>query len=167
MSFKKYRDVILGVVMLLFSGLYLYYAQQIVLRPQIDSQLCQRCYHAQTCWVFFWRYCLSFVSFRGSARSKRQTIKEKRSLTKAICCLRFLRVAVIIGYTTILKPLGFCLSTVIFLFLQMLVLAPPDKRRYLLFAIVSVVFTAIVFVAFRIGLQMLLPRGIIEILLGF
>ena len=41
------------------------------------------------------------------------------------------------------------------------------KRNYVLFAIVAVVFTAFVFVAFRVGLQQLLPRGIIESLIGF
>lgn len=78
-----------------------------------------------------------------------------------------LTVAVILLYILIMQPLGFCLSTVIYLFLQMVVLAPKDKRNYLLFAIVAVVFTALIFVAFRIGLQQLLPRGIIENLLGF
>lgn len=75
--------------------------------------------------------------------------------------------AVMIGYTLIMQPLGFILSTIIFLFLEMLVLSPADKRNYLLFAIVAVVFTAVIFVAFRVGLQQLLPRGIIESLLGF
>ena len=75
--------------------------------------------------------------------------------------------AVIIGYMVLLQPAGFILSTVIYLFAQMMVLAPADKRNPVLFIIVSVAFTAFVFVAFRIGLQQLLPRGIIESLLGF
>ena len=75
--------------------------------------------------------------------------------------------AVIIGYIIVMPTLGFILSTMIYLFLQMIILAPPEKRNYVLFAIVSVVFTAFVFVAFRIGLQQLLPRGFIESLLGF
>ena len=40
-------------------------------------------------------------------------------------------------------------------------------EHFIYFAIVAVVFTALVFVAFRVGLQQLLPRGIIENLLGF
>ena len=74
---------------------------------------------------------------------------------------------IIIAYVLIMPTLGFILSTMIYLFLQMIVLAPPEKRNYVLFAIVSVVFTAFVFVAFRVGLQQLLPRGIIKSLLGF
>ena len=75
--------------------------------------------------------------------------------------------AVIIGYIMVMPMLGFILSTAIYLFLQMLILAPPDKRNVPLFAIVAVGFTAFVFVAFRVGLQQLLPRGVIENLIGF
>ena len=75
--------------------------------------------------------------------------------------------AVIIGYILVMPTLGFILSTILYLFLQMLILAPAEKRNYVLFAIVAVVFTALVFVAFRVGLQQLLPRGLIEGLLGF
>ena len=35
MSFKKCKDLILGIVMLLFSGFYLIYAQQIKTRPKL------------------------------------------------------------------------------------------------------------------------------------
>ena len=35
MSFKKIRDLVLGIVMLLFSGFYLFFAQQIKTRPKL------------------------------------------------------------------------------------------------------------------------------------
>lgn len=35
MSFKKCKDLVLGIVMLLFSGFYLFYAQQIKTRPKL------------------------------------------------------------------------------------------------------------------------------------
>ena len=75
--------------------------------------------------------------------------------------------AVIIAYIMLMQPLGFCLSTVLYLFFQMLVLAPAEKRKPVLFACIAVGFTVFVFIAFRVGLQQLLPRGIIESLLGF
>ena len=75
--------------------------------------------------------------------------------------------ALMIVYALALPVAGFCLSTMVYLFLQISLLAPAKKRNLKLFAIVAVVFTMFVFVAFRIGLQMLLPRGVIEALLGF
>ena len=50
---------------------------------------------------------------------------------------------------------------------QMIILAPSDKRNIVLFAVVAVVFTLLVFFAFRLGLSQPLPRGPIESLLGF
>ncbi len=166
MSFKKYRDVILGVAMLLFSGFYLYYAQQIVLRPKLIPSYASAAIMPNLLGILLAGLSVICI-IQGIRKIKTADDQEKEKLNKGDVLSTVLTVAVIIGYTAILKPLGFCLSTVMFLFLQMLVLAPPDKRRYLLFAIVAVVFTAIVFVAFRVGLQMLLPRGIIESLLGF
>ena len=42
-----------------------------------------------------------------------------------------------------------------------------EKRNLPLFAVIAVGFTALVFVAFRVGLSQMLPRGSIESLLGF
>ena len=74
---------------------------------------------------------------------------------------------VMVLYLILLPFLGFILSTIIFLFAQFIVLAPKEKRNYLLFAVIAVVFTVITFVAFRIGLSQLLPRGPIEALIGY
>ena len=74
---------------------------------------------------------------------------------------------VMVLYLILLPYLGFILSTIIFLFAQFTVLAPKEKRNFLLFAVIAVVFTVIAFIAFRIGLSQLLPRGPIEALLGY
>jgi putative tricarboxylic transport membrane protein len=167
MSFKKHRDLILGVAMLLFSGFYLYYAQQIQTRPKLIPS-----YASARIMPTLLGILLAFLSviciIQGLRKLKTAADDAQKTKTsKGDLLTMVLTFAVIIGYTLIMPPLGFCLSTVIFLFLLMLILAPADKRNYLLFAIVALVFTALVFVAFRIGLQMLLPRGLIESLLGF
>jgi len=168
MSFKKCRDLILGVVMLLFSGFYLFYAQQIKTRPKLTPE-----YASARIMPTLLGVLLAILSviciFQGVKKMKaHDEAAEKASKTdKGDFIAVALTFAVIIGYTLILPELGFCLSTVIYLFLQMIVLAPKEKRNLKLFAIVSVVFTAFIFVAFRVGLQQLLPRGIIESLLGF
>ena len=167
MSFKKYRDLIFGVVMLLFSGFYLYYTQQIITRPKLIPSYASARVMPTLLGVLLAG--LSVILIIQAVRKLRtaggDTQKEKTDKGGLLAIV--LTFAVIIGYTLIMPPLGFCLSTIIYLFLQMLILAPSDKRKYLQFAIVAVVFTAVVFVAFRVGLQMLLPRGVIESLLGF
>lgn len=167
MSFKKCKDIILGVVMLLFSGAYLFYAQQIKTRPKLTPSYASARIMPTLLGVLL--MALSIICIIQGVQKLRKggTDEAAKASDKGDLIAVVLTFAVIIGYTVILPNLGFCLSTVIYLFLQMNILAPKDKRNYALFAIVSVVFTAVVFVAFRVGLQQLLPRGIIESLLGF
>lgn len=167
MSFKKCKDLILGVAMLLFSGFYLYYTQQIITRPKLIPSYASSRIMPTLLGVLLAGLSVILIiqGIRRIRTAGGEAQKEKTNKGDLLAIV--LTFAVIIGYTLIMPPLGFCLSTVIFLFLQMLILAPNDKRNYLLFAIVAVVFTAVVFVAFRVGLQMLLPRGVIESLLGF
>lgn len=167
MSFKKCKDVIFGVVMLLFSGTYLFYAQQIKTRPKLTPSFASARIMPTLLGILL--MALSIICIVQGVKKLRKADADEAAMKsdKGDLIAVVLTFAVIIGYTLILPSWGFCLSTVIYLFLQMNILAPKDKRNYALFAIVSVVFTAIVFVAFRVGLQQLLPRGIIESLLGF
>lgn len=164
MSFKKCRDLILGVVMLAFSGFYLFFTQQIKTRPKLTPSYANARIMPTILGVL-----LAIVSIvcivQGIKKMRSHDQEEAGEKTDVMTVV--LTFAVIIGYIMIMQPLGFILSTVIYLFLQMLVLAPADKRNILLFAIISVAFTAFLFVAFRIGLTMMLPRGIIESLIGF
>ena len=168
MSFKKYRDLILGVIMLLFSGFYLFNARQIKTRPKLTPS-----YASAQIMPILLGILLALLSVACIIQGVRKlhevsgAEKEGTKRDRGDMIAVALTFAVIIGYILILPVLGFCLSTLIFLFLQMLILAPAEKRNYALFAIVAVVFTAIVFVAFRIGLSQLMPRGPIESLLGF
>ena len=167
MSFKKCKDLILGIVMLLFSGFYLIYAQQIKTRPKLTPG-----YASARIMPVLLGTLLAILSivciYQGVRRLKAPEGEEAaKKLDRGDLMAVVFTFAVIIGYILVMPLLGFILSTVIYLFLQMLILAPADKRNYVLFAIVAVVFTALVFVAFRVGLQQLLPRGVIEGLLGF
>ncbi|MBQ9197170.1 MAG: tripartite tricarboxylate transporter TctB family protein [Clostridia bacterium] len=168
MSFKKCKDLILGIVMLLFSGFYLIYAQQIKTRPKLTPSYASAKIMPTLLGVLL-AILSVFCIIQGIRAMKAPEKKEDKSkkLNRGDVMAVVFTFAVIIGYILIMPILGFILSTVIYLFLQMLILAPAEKRNYALFAIVAVVFTALVFVAFRIGLQQLLPRGVIEGLLGF
>ena len=168
MSFKKCRDLILGIVMLMFSGFYLFNARQIKTRPKLTPSYASAQIMPTLLGVLL--AILSVVCIVQGVRNLKaadgaeETVKKKDKGDIMAVVFTF---AVIIGYILVMPTLGFILSTVLYLFLQMIILSPPAKRNYLLFAIIAVVFTALVFVAFRIGLQQLLPRGIIESLLGF
>ena len=69
-------------------------------------------------------------------------------------------------YVFVMKPVGFILSTLVFLFCQMMVLSPDDergKKQAILLAVIDVVFTLVVFFLFRYGFKIVLPAGIFSI----
>ncbi len=167
MQFKRYKDILFGGVTLALSGAYLICATQIKTRPKLTPGYA----NAKIIPLLLGGLLavLSVMCILQGVRKMKDAAAEKQQdkAGKGDLLTVTLTFAVILGYIAILPRLGFCLSTMIYLFLQMLVLAPKEKRNYPLFAAVSVGFTAIAFVAFRIGLQQLLPRGLIESLLGF
>ena len=167
-SFKKSRDLILGILTLAVSGFYYYYATQIKTRPKLTPAYSSARIVPELLGILLALLSVILIIQGIKMLRAQDDGKEEKMMAKGDVAAVALTFAVIIGYTLLLDSgLGFCLSTMLYLFLQMLILAPKEKRNYLLFAIVAVAFTMFVFVAFRIGLQQLLPRGPIEALLGF
>ena len=69
----------------------------------------------------------------------------------------------VVIYVNILAPVGFILSTLGYLFLQIVVLAPNDRRsakQILMYAVIDVIFVFVVFFLFRYGFKIVLPAGI-------
>lgn len=166
LNFKKCKDLILGVFLLALGIFYTVYAQQIKTRPKLTpSYAGARVFPTLlSILLIILSVCMILQSIR---RLKADDTEETQKMSKVDLFSILLTFAAMVVYIIILPYLGFMISTVIFLFAQITILAPKEKRNYLLFAIVAVVFTIIAFVAFRIGLSQLLPRGPIEALIGY
>lgn len=83
----------------------------------------------------------------------------KRVLLSLILC---------IAYVLLLVPVGFIISTLLYLGFQMCVLAPDDKRTkkdIITYVIIDIIFTITVFFLFRYGFTIVLPAGIFTIAL--
>jgi hypothetical protein len=48
------------------------------------------------------------------------------------------------------------------MFLQMMLMAPKERKNPKIFAIISVVSAVVIYIAFRVGLNLSLPRGLLE-----
>ena len=166
MRFKKNRDLIFGVAGLALSVFYLIFSLQIKTKPKLTPSYASDRIVPTILGILLAVLSVILIA-QGVKRMRAQDDGEAKAMDRADIMAVILTFAVIICYIILLPYLGFILSTLIYLFCQMIVLAPPDKRNYALFAIVAVVFTLLVFFAFRMGLQQLLPRGPIESLLGF
>ena len=64
-------------------------------------------------------------------------------------------------YVTVMEKVGFLISSIVYLFAQMVILAPKEKRNFLLLAVIAVVFNIVVYFIFRNALNVMLPKGIL------
>ena len=168
LTFKKCRDLILGILMLALGVAYTILAQQVKTRPKITPS-----YSSARIFPTLLGILLIILSvlliIQGIRNMKKEGAEEEKAsaMSKVDLASIVLTFACMIVYIALLPQIGFILSTVIYLFFQITILAPKEKRNILLFALIAVVFTAIAFVAFRIGLSQMLPRGPIESMLGY
>jgi len=65
-------------------------------------------------------------------------------------------------YLVLMEPIGFLITTFLYLFFQITLLAPKTKRKYLLFTILSASTSILVYVVFVYGLSVILPPGILN-----
>lgn len=66
----------------------------------------------------------------------------------------------IVAYATLFMPVGFPIVTVLYLFMQFIVLTPVDKKvNYVSYGLIAVMTSAIVYLVFRHGFDMILPTG--------
>ncbi len=170
LTFKKCRDLILGIVLLALGVAYTVMAQQIKQGNKLVQRNVGTYAHARIVPTLLGVLLIIlsvFLIIQGIKRMKKEDDGPVKKMDKVDMISIVLTFAAMILYIIILPYLGFMISTILYLFGQFTILAPANKRNYLLFAIVAVVFTVITFVAFRIGLNQMLPRGPLEALFGY
>jgi len=74
-----------------------------------------------------------------------------------------LTLGLILGYIALLGPVGFPLMTVVYLYLQFLVLTPVQhKANHLVYLLIAVVCSAVIFLLFRQAFDLMLPAGLLN-----
>lgn len=160
MKFKKYNDLIVGVTMLAFGLFYL------IMTTQIQRK-------GKTIDATFFPYILSTImlivgslqTIKGVLASKKYdaaSYVEPAAHEKGDMKTVLITVGLIIAYVALLKPLGFILSSTIYLFVQIMVMVPNRiKKNYVLYAVIAVATSALIYVSFRFGLDLMLPAGLL------
>ena len=170
LTFKRCRDLILGIVLLALGIAYTVMAQNIKQGNKLVQRNVGTFAHARiipTILGILLIVLAVVLIIQGIIKFIKDEGGETKKMSKVDMFSILLTFAAMILYIILLPILGFMLATMIYLFGQITILAPKEKRNYLLFAIVAVVFTIIAFVAFRIGLTQMLPRGPLEALIGY
>lgn len=160
MSFKKYNDLILGAVMLAFALIYF------VMTLQIPRK-------GQTIDATFVPYILCFLlagvgifqSIKGFALSKNydsSTYVATKEEDKVDVHTVVKTVGLITLYVMLLNIGGFIIMSALYLFFQFIVLTPDRlKKNYVMYGIIAVVSSVVIFAIFRYGFELMLPAGIL------
>lgn len=155
MSFyRKYKELLLGVGILLIGVFYGVSTASVQLRVNTTISARYVPYGLAAICIIVGA-CQCYSSVRIAAAYQHEPDKESDNLAVVLL------LAAILLYALVLKKLGFLFSTPVLLFFMMLLMAPKSKRSPLLFAAISVVSTVIVYYAFRSGLNLMLPGGIL------
>lgn len=163
MFIKKYGDIIVGVFFMLLSAAMLVMAKMFPKSTVMDigPDFMPMCIGVMT---FVLAAALVFLNIKNMKIYVAQAEAEgpekadyKRVLTSFI---------IILVYVFVLKSVGFIISTLVYLPVQMFILAPEERRgkkNVIQLLLTDVLFTFVVFFLFRYGFKIVLPAGIFTI----
>lgn len=163
MFIKKYGDIIVGVFFMLLSAAMMVMAKMLPKSTVMDigPDFMPMCIGVMT---FVLAAALVLLNIKNMKIYVAQAEAEgpekadyKRVLTSFI---------IILVYVFVLKSVGFIISTLVYLPVQMFILAPEErrgKRDVIQLLITDVLFTFVVFFLFRYGFKIVLPAGIFTI----
>jgi putative tricarboxylic transport membrane protein len=171
MKMKKidlYKDIILGIaVTILATGYFIgsFFIELRVLSTGVTAATIPRLLGVCEFVLGILLTAKGIFSYRLYIRTRQFKAEEKEKPEKEDFSAVLETSALLIFYVVAFKPLGFIVSSIIFMFLEMIVVCPSnEKRDYKLFAIVSVATAFIVYFVFRYGFDQMLPTGIMEFL---
>ncbi len=72
-------------------------------------------------------------------------------------------VGLIVGYVALMSYVGFPVMTVLYLVAQFTLLTPADQKpNYVLYTVIAVVSSAVIYLTFRYAFDMMLPVGLFD-----
>lgn len=73
----------------------------------------------------------------------------------------WLSLLLIVAYTLAFEPLGYLVATALYLFMQFIVMAKAEERRYVAFAVVAVIVSGLSYYVFLRLFYVFLPTGLL------
>lgn len=163
MFFKKYGDIVVSVFFMALSAVMIYAA---TLLPK--SKVMEIGPDFMPTVVGIATLILSTALLLISLKNLKARVAEVDANPPADVDYKrmLLSLILILVYVFALKPVGFILTTLVYLPIQMYVLADKEhrsKKDIITLLIIDVVFTIAVFFLFRYGFKIVLPQGIFTI----
>ena len=157
-SFKEIRDALSGLLLVLFSLVYLFMSTQIKtnLNNGIGgSKFIPRVIGTGLLIIGIYLLVTGFLKLKGSDTAA-SSAESRKDWKAAIMTLLFL-----LAYSLLLKRVGFLICTFIYLVAMMCLLAPRKDWNLLRFAVISLAADLIIYLMFTKVFSLVLPMGLI------
>lgn len=152
---KRYRELIGGTVFFIFAAVYFVMALQI---PEFNDGFVSSDAMPKIYGIIL--MVLSAIQIFAALRLPKTKEDEKAGfvlIPEVVITFAFL-----ILYVLLLKPLGFVISTIIFLLGMITLFTPKEKRSVIRIILISVIFSVVVYWLFAKVLTLSLPQGILK-----
>ena len=160
MFFRKYGDIIIGIFYAALGAVTIWLSSQLPkskvmkIGPNFMPDVIGTLIIVLALMLLF----SAVKNFKANAAKAEAMPADTSDYKRVLASL-----VLVVIYVNILAPVGFILSTLGYLFLQIVVLAPNDRRsakQILMYAVIDVIFVFVVFFLFRYGFKIVLPAGI-------
>ena len=156
MFFKKYGDIVVGVFFMVLGALLIILAQALPKSKvmEIGPDFMPTVIGSVT---FILAAILTFLSIKNFKMHGKEL--EHAEIPDCDYKRVISSIILVLIYVFILQPIGFIISTLLYLMFQMV----RDGKHIIRLAVINVVFTLAVFFLFRYGFKIVLPAGIFTI----
>lgn len=103
---------------------------------------------------------LSFCQIYQALKKMKLAENGKTEERKDYRCV-IMTFALSLIYVMLLEPVGFLISSILYMTAQMAVLCPQGEQKPVLYVVISIAASAIIYFLFRNGLHLMLPSGIL------
>jgi putative tricarboxylic transport membrane protein len=164
---KQYKDVISGILVITFAVFMFVSTFQIYSLVGAAESIDSKAFPRLVAGVLFLlgsivlvQGILSVWKTKKDERIVNAAKASKLSIGQGAACT--IQTLILIGlYIYSMNKLGFLISTFLYLFAQMIVLSTREQRKYVLFAVISVIVSVGVYLTFTHLLYLSLPTGIL------
>jgi uncharacterized membrane protein len=159
MRITKYRDIFSGILFLILSAIIMTSSYSI--KTTIPGRLGAE-FMPQVVAIIMGLLSILLIA-TGLLTLKKQSAETSETINKKDLLQVLALLTVVTIYVLILKRVGFIISSMVFLFAAFTVMSPKEKRKYLLFGILSVVLSIGIYYLFRYVFLIFLPAGIFSL----
>jgi len=155
---KRYKDAVIGTVLAVLSCIYLALSFQIK-RSNIDRVVGSRMF-PQICGIVILGLSIWLI-VSGIKNAARAGVEEAEPVLKS----SYTRTVIVLGsyaaYIFLMDKLGFTLSSVLYLFSQMLVMGkwPASRKSIALYLFISVTASIAIYILFNKVFLLMLPKA--------